>query len=303
MYRFFAFPPSQQENKALLILTFYDSFGTSDIYTDDSRCMQIFFLLLHVLFRSRFLLLRSSPDTNVCHLSLLWLISILASLHQRLALWQWKQHTTSVAGSSPTPAAGHYLPGNPLPYLAPSATHQPELLLLSWMIATLRTLVTNRTIPSSLNQQAYGPYLQLRNTLRHLVTITTDLCQGISILQFLPASRATTNFLSSPIPPPTRPPTAIPPQHRLITHLTPRARSRSRDRPSTTTTITTTTTPTTPVNTVAPDRRPFTDITNAHSHRSSLHQSLWTATSTTSSSPSSGTWPLHSGPDYTGSSR
>ena len=238
--------------------------------------------------------------------------------------------THSFSGTTPPPAAAHYLPGNPLPYLAPSATHQPELLLLSWMIATLRTLVTdlqNHPIltdpipyPSSFtDQQAYRLYLQVRNTLRHLVTITADLCQGISILQFLPGSPgspghyrmdpaarfppcATTNFLSTPIPPPTRPPTAIPPQHRLITHLTPRARSRSRDRPSTTTT-TATTTSASPANTFTPDHPPFSDITNSHSHRSSLHQSLWTPTSTPSSSPSASTWQLHSGPDYTGSSR
>ena len=240
-------------------------------------------------------------------------------------------HSSSFAGPPSTPAAGHYLPGNPLPYLAPSATHQPELLLLSWMIATLHTLVTDLQhhpiltdpipYPSSFtDQQAYRLYLQLRNTLRHLVTIATDLCQGIRILQFLPGSpgspghyrmdpvarfppSATTNFLSSPILPPTHQPTAIPPQHRLITHLTPRARSRSRDRPPTTTTTTTTTTPATPANTFTPDHRPFSDITNSHSHRSSLHQSLWTATSAPSSSPSSGTWPLRAGPDYTGSSR
>ena len=47
-----------------------------------------------------------------------------------------------LADPSLAPAAGHYLPGNPLPYFAPSATHQPELLLLSWMIATLHTLVS-----------------------------------------------------------------------------------------------------------------------------------------------------------------
>ena len=41
------------------------------------------------------------------------------------------------------PAAGYFLPGNPLPYLAPSATHQPELLLISWMFATLNTIVTD----------------------------------------------------------------------------------------------------------------------------------------------------------------
>ena len=78
--------------------------------------------------------------------------------------------THSFTGTAPPPAAAHYLPGNPLPYLAPSATHQPELLLLSWMIATLRTLVTdlqNHPIltdpipyPSSFtDQQAYRLYL------------------------------------------------------------------------------------------------------------------------------------------------
>ena len=103
------------------------------------------------------------------------------------------------ADPSLAPAAGHCLPGNPLPYLAPSATHQPELLLLSWMIATLHTLVTDLQhhpiltdpipYPSSFtDQQAYRLYLQLRNTLRHLGTISTDLCQGIRILQFLPGS-------------------------------------------------------------------------------------------------------------------
>ena len=177
------------------------------------------------------------------------------------------------------------------------------------MIATLHTLVTDLQhhpiltdplpYPSSFtDQQAYRLYLQLRNTLRHLVTISTDLCQGIRILQFLPGSpgspghyrmdpaarfppSATTNFLSSPILPPTHQPTAIPPQHSLITHLTPRARSRSRDRPPTTTT---TSIQSTPVNTTTHDRIPLSDITISHSHRSSLHHSVWTATSAPSSS-------------------
>ena len=97
------------------------------------------------------------------------------------------------------PAAGYFLPGNPLPYLAPSATHQPELLLLSWMIATLNTIVTdiqNHPLvtdpiphPSSFtDQQAYRLYLQLRNNLRHLGTVNSDLCRGIRLLQFLPGS-------------------------------------------------------------------------------------------------------------------
>ena len=74
------------------------------------------------------------------------------------------------------PAAGYFLLKNPLPYLAPSATHQPELLLLSWMIATLNTIVAdiqNHPLvtdpipyPSSFtDQQAYRLYLQLRNNL------------------------------------------------------------------------------------------------------------------------------------------
>ena len=109
-------------------------------------------------------------------------------------------HSAPFADSSLAPAAGHYLPGNPLPYLAPSATHQPELLLLSWMIATLHTLVTDLQHhpiltdpipdPSSFTDQQAYRLLQLRNTLRHLVTISTDLCQGIRILQFLPGSPA-----------------------------------------------------------------------------------------------------------------
>ena len=122
-------------------------------------------------------------------------------------------HSAAFADPSLAPAVGHYLPGNPLPYLAPSATHQPQLLLLSWMIATLHTLVTDLQhhpiltdpipYPSSFtDQQAYRLYLQLRNTLRHLVTISTDLCQGIRILQFLPAHRArqvTTGWTQSPV--------------------------------------------------------------------------------------------------------
>ena len=63
------------------------------------------------------------------------------------------------------------------------------------MIATLNTIVTdiqNHPLvsdpipyPSSFtDQQAYRLYLQLRNTLCHLGTINSDLCQGIRLLQF-----------------------------------------------------------------------------------------------------------------------
>ena len=83
----------------------------------------------------------------------------------------------SSADIPPGPATGYFLPGNPLPYLAPSATHQPELLLLASMLATLNTIVTDIQhrpvtpshilLPSPTNR-VYRLYLQLRNTLRHL---------------------------------------------------------------------------------------------------------------------------------------
>ena len=106
---------------------------------------------------------------------------------------------------SPTPppaatpiyqASIHYLPGNPMPCLAPSPTHQPELLL-TWMLSVLSTLVSgiqhhplvSDPVPhptSFTDQHSYRHYLQLRNALRHLGNLTTDIQQGISILQFLP---------------------------------------------------------------------------------------------------------------------
>ena len=228
-----------------------------------------------------------------------------------------------------SPAAGHFLPGNPLPYLAPSATHQPELLLLSWMIATLNTIVTdiqNHPLvsdpipyPSSFtDQQAYRLYLQIRNTLRHLGTINSDLCQAIRLLQFLPGSpgspghyrvdpaaryppSATTNFLSTQPLPPTSLPTSPSSQHRLITHLTPRNRSRSRDRQPPHNTTTSQHNP----NLHISSRQPLSDITPSPTHRSQLHQSLWTATSTpsTTSSPAPpGTWTTQQPRDHTGQS-
>ena len=168
------------------------------------------------------------------------------------------------AATTNSPASGYFLPGNPLPYLAPSATHQPELLLLAWMLSALNTIVTGVQhhplvsdpvpLPSSFtDQHAYRLYLQFRNTLRHLGTITADIQQGIRLLQFLPGSpgspghyrmdptasfppSAANNFLSTTPLTPMYLPTPSPPQHRLIQRLTSRDRSRSRDRqPSNTT--------------------------------------------------------------------
>ena len=233
----------------------------------------------------------------------------------------------SSADTPSGPAAGYFLPGNPLPYLAPSATHQPELLLLSWMIATLNTIVTdiqNHPIvsdpipyPSSFtDQQAYRLYLQLRNNLRHLGTVNSDLCRGIRLLQFLPGSpgspghyrmdpsarfppSATRNFLFTQPLQPLSNPTPPSPQHRLITHLAPRNRSRSRDRQLASNT---TASPHNP-NLHISSRQPLSDITPSPDHRSQLHQSLWTATTTpphTSSSTPSASWTMPSQRDRTG---
>lgn len=51
--------------------------------------------------------------------------------------------TTTIPTVSPATFHGHFLPGNPMPYLAPSAAHQPELLLLTWMLHTIASLIDN----------------------------------------------------------------------------------------------------------------------------------------------------------------
>ena len=67
-------------------------------------------------------------------------------------------------------------------------THQPELLLLHWMISTIASLVENLQhhpivqgpIPpmsTFTNTPAYRLFLQLRNTLRHL--INTAICPDL----------------------------------------------------------------------------------------------------------------------------
>ena len=180
------------------------------------------------------------------------------------------------------------------------------------MPATLNTIVTDLQhhplvsdpipYPSSFtDQQAYRLYLQLRNTLRHLGTINTELCRGIRLLQFLPGSppSATNNFLSTPPQPPLSNPTSPSPQHGLITHLIPRDRSRSRDRQSPNNT---TPSPHNP-NLYISSRQPLSDITPSPNHRSQLHQSLWTATTTppnVSSSTPSASWTMPPQRDHTG---
>ena len=107
--------------------------------------------------------------------------------------------TTIFPPGPPTPHHGYSLPNNPMPYLAPSVTHQPELLLLHWMISTISSLVEDLQhhpivqdpIPPMFtftNTPAYRLFLQTRNTLRHLINTTHDARRGLNRLQFLPGS-------------------------------------------------------------------------------------------------------------------
>ena len=107
--------------------------------------------------------------------------------------------TTTFSPGPPTSHHSYSLPNNPMPYLAPSVTHQPELLLLHWMINTISSLVEDLQhhpivrdpIPpmsTFTNTPAYRLFLQTRNTLRHLINTTHDARRGLNRLQFLPGS-------------------------------------------------------------------------------------------------------------------
>ena len=150
------------------------------------------------------------------------------------------------------------------------------------------------------NTPAYRLYLQLRNTLRHLITTTHEAQRGLRIFQFLPGSPGSpghyrmdptvtfapgrTNYLSdhppSTFPQPhttaDNPPLTQPP---LIRHLHTRHRSRSRDRLPLTT-------PTNP-NLLTQPRQPLANITPAATgQRGQLHRPLWTASTTPAADPS-----------------
>ena len=107
--------------------------------------------------------------------------------------------TATIYTDPPTTHHGHFLPNNPMPYMAPSVTHQPELLLLNWMLCTIATLIDDLQhhpivqdpIPpmsSFINTPAYRLFLQLRNTLRHLINTTHEAQRGLNRLQFIPGS-------------------------------------------------------------------------------------------------------------------
>ena len=205
--------------------------------------------------------------------------------------------TATIYTEPPTTHRGHFLPNNPMPYVAPSATHQPELLLLNWMLCTIATLIDDLQhhpivqdpIPpmsSFINTPAYRLFLQLRNTLRHLINTTYDARRGLHRLQFLPGSPGSpghyrmdptisitpdqTNYLSDTTPSNTTtipPPTDTTP---LLRQLRRRDRSRSRERLPLTT-------PSHP-NLATHPRQPTTNTTpTAAGHRGHLHRALWTA--------------------------
>ena len=206
--------------------------------------------------------------------------------------------TTTISSDPPTTQHGHYLPGNPTPYMAPSVTHQPELLLLHWMINTITSLIEDLQhhpivqdpIPpmsSFTNTPAYRLFLQLRNTLRHLIY---EAHRGLSRLQFIPGSPGSpghyrmdpmipipphhTNFLFDPTPSHTTatpPPTDSPP---LLHQLRRRERSRSHDRLHLTT-------PSQPNHTTQPRQiSPPHQFPTTNGHRGPLHRALWTASTT-----------------------
>ena len=221
------------------------------------------------------------------------------------------------SGSTPTPSTvytdphtthhGHFLPGNPMPYMAPSATHQPELLLLTWMITTITSIMEDlqhhpivhdpiTTMSSFTNTSAYRLYLQIRNALRHLINATHDIQRGLSTLQFLPGSPGSpghyrmdptihftpghSNYLSSSFqttittsPPPADTPS--PPLTPLLRQLHRRDRSRSRERLP----ITTHADP----HLYTQPRQALANITPATTgQRGNLHHALWTASTTPS---------------------
>ena len=205
--------------------------------------------------------------------------------------------TATIYTDPPTTHHGHFLPTNPMPYMAPSATHQPELLLLHWMLCTITTLVDDLqhhpivqdpTPPMSsfINTPAYRLYLQLRNTLRHFINTTHEAQRGLNILQFLPGSPGSpghyrmdptvtvtpgqTNYLSdmnTSNTTATTPPTGTPP---LLRQLHRRGRSRSRERLPLTT-------PSHPNLTAHPRQPTNNTAPAADGHRGHLHRALWTA--------------------------
>ena len=147
--------------------------------------------------------------------------------------------------------------------MAPSVTHQPELLLLHWMLHMLQSIVNTilhhplvlDPIPDQryfTDQNSFRLFVQFRKAFHRLAPLMLDITQGRRILQFTPGSPGshgyyrmdptvnfppqTSNFLSTSPLLPTHPTPSLPRQHQVIQfhqpELTRRTRSRSRDRHS-----------------------------------------------------------------------
>ena len=210
-----------------------------------------------------------------------------------------------LASSADTPPTGYFLPGNPLPYLAPSAIHQPELLLLAWMLHSSVT-PSHILLPSPTNKPTGSIYnfATLSATWEPSMLTFAGAFASFSFCLAHQDRQAiiewTHQLLSHPPPPaisslhhlpPLSTPTSSPPQHSLITHLIPRDRLRSRDRQPPNNTSASPHNP----NLYISSRQPLSDITPSPNHRSQPHQSLWTATTTspnTSSSTPSASWTM-----------
>lgn len=70
----------------------------------------------------------------------------------------------------------HSLPWNPLPYMSPSVTHQPELLLLQWMLRMLEGLMCIESVlqhPLVLDPIP-SLFVQFRNALHQLAPLMLD---------------------------------------------------------------------------------------------------------------------------------
>ena len=51
----------------------------------------------------------------------------------------YNHHTPAPTDQIPSQ---HFLPGNPMPYMAPSSTHEPELLLLQWTLHIIKCIIS-----------------------------------------------------------------------------------------------------------------------------------------------------------------
>ena len=116
-------------------------------------------------------------------------LSLAQKLHQ--------QQTTAFEQQRHTATSTPFLPGNPPLHLAPSITHQPELLLLRWLFETLFMLVTRilehpiaaGPVPDPslfADNNAYQLFCQLHRSIIQLGHDTLHLMRARRLPQFIP---------------------------------------------------------------------------------------------------------------------